>query len=100
VQVLISGAGMYGTASEDAPMLFAFPYGRRLRVVSHYEGWVEVTDPQSATTGWMKTGHLAPIAAPGAPQQVDAGYEEERPGWFRRQRGGLGDIISRALGGF
>src|SRR4029079_19839556 len=54
VQVLISGAGMYGTASEDAPMLFAFPYGRRLKVVSHYQGWVEVTDPQSTTTGWMK----------------------------------------------
>jgi hypothetical protein len=100
VQVLVSGAGMYGTASEDAPMLFAFPYGRRLKVVSHYEGWVEVTDPQSATTGWMKVGHVAPAAAPGAPpQQVDTSYEEERPGWFRR-RGGLGDIISRALGGF
>lgn len=100
VQVLVSGAGMYGTASEDAPMLFAFPYGRRLKVVSHYQGWVEVTDPQSAATGWMKVGHVAPVAGPGAPpQQVDAGYEEERPGWFRR-RGGLGDIISRALGGF
>src|SRR6516225_1888401 len=96
VQVLVSGAGMYGTASEDAPMLFAFPYGRRLKVVSHYQGWVEVTDPQSAATGWMKVGHVAPVAGPGAPpQQVDAGYEEERPGWFRR-RGGLGDIISRA----
>ena len=101
VQVLVSGAGMYGTASEDAPMLFAFPYGRRLRVVSHYEGWVEVTDPQSATTGWMKAGHVAPIAAPGGPaEQIDAGYEEEqRPGWLRRHSGGLGDIISRALGG-
>jgi hypothetical protein len=101
VQVLVSGAGMYGTASEDAPMLFAFPYGRRLKVVSRYEGWVEVTDPQSATTGWMKAGHVAPIAAPGvSAEQVDAGYEDERrPGWLRRHGGGLGDIISRALGG-
>ncbi len=31
VQVLVSGAGMHGTASEDAPMLFAFPYGRMLQ---------------------------------------------------------------------
>jgi len=103
VQVLVSGAGMYGTASEDAPMLFAFPYGRRLKVVSHYQGWVEVTDPQSTTTGWMKVGHVAPVAgpaAPAAPPEVEAGYQEERPGWFRRNGGGLGNIISRALGGF
>ena len=30
VQVLVSGAGMHGAASEDAPALFAFPYGRAL----------------------------------------------------------------------
>ena len=64
VQVLVSGAGMHGAASEDSPPLFAFPYGRTLRVVSRYEGWVEVTDPQSATTGWMKSQYLAPPARP------------------------------------
>ena len=52
--VLVSGAGMRATATDDAPMLFAFPYGRNLRVVSHYGNWVEVTDPKSAATGWMK----------------------------------------------
>ena len=31
VQVLVSGAGMHGAASEDAPALFAFPYGRGLK---------------------------------------------------------------------
>ena len=41
-----------------------------------------------------------PVAGPAAPPQVEAGYEEERPGWFRRNGGGLGNIISRALGGF
>jgi hypothetical protein len=79
VQVLVSGAGMYGTASEDAPMLFAFPYGRRLKVVSHYQGWVEVTDPQSATTGWMKAGHVAPVAGPGAPPQQAWRHHQPRP---------------------
>jgi hypothetical protein len=101
VQVLVSGAGMYATASDDAPMLFAFPYGRGLKVVSHYENWVEVTDPQSAATGWMKAQYLAPVtAAPGPPGEVDAGYQDEQPrGWFRRRPGGLADVISRALGG-
>jgi hypothetical protein len=102
VQVLVSGAAMQSAAAEDAPMLFAFPYGRNLRVVSRYEGWVEVTDPQSAATGWMKAQYLAPVAAPGAPQQTESYYDDEpqeRRGWFRRRPGGLADMISRALGG-
>jgi hypothetical protein len=101
VQVLVSGAGMYASASDDASMLFAFPYGRNLRVVSRYQDWVEVADPQSAATGWMKAEYLAPVAAaPGPPGEVDAGYEAEQPrGWFRRRPGGLADVISRALGG-
>ena len=64
VQVLVSGAGMHGTASHEAPMLFAFPSGRVLRVVSRYEGWVEVTDPQSAATGWMQAHLLRPSPRP------------------------------------
>lgn len=102
VQVLVSGAGMQSAAADEAPMLFAFPYGRNLRVVSRYEGWVEVTDPQSAATGWMKAQYLAPVAAPGAPQESEAYYDDEpqeRRGWFRRRPGGLADMINRALGG-
>ncbi|MGE3527984.1 MAG: hypothetical protein AB7G54_00985 [Methyloceanibacter sp.] len=100
VQVLVSGAGMRGAASEDAPMLFAFPYGRVLRVVSHYEGWVEVTDPQSAATGWMQAHLLAPAPPPGHPG-VEAMYgpPPEREGWFRRQGNVFGDMINRAFGG-
>jgi hypothetical protein len=101
VQVLVSGAGMHGAASDDAPMLFAFPYGRVLRVVSRYEGWVEVTDPQSAATGWMQAHLLAPARPPDA-RGVEAMYGEEpreRPGWLRRQGDGFADMISRALGG-
>jgi hypothetical protein len=103
VVVLVSGAGMRATAADDAPMLFAFPYGRNLRVVSHYGDWVEVTDPKSAATGWMKIAEVSPIAPPGAgsPQTeaYDQGPPPEEGGWFRRRRGGLADMINRALGG-
>jgi hypothetical protein len=103
VQVLVSGAGMRSTASDDAPALFAFPYGRMLRVVSRYEGWVEVTDPQSAATGWMKAQYLAPAAAPGTRQEAETMYDDDEPRWrrrwLRRHGGSIGDFIGRALGG-
>jgi hypothetical protein len=103
VVVLVSGASMRATATDDAPMLFAFPYGRNLKVVSRYGDWVEVTDPKSAATGWMKEAEVSPIAPPGAgPSQTEA-YDtqppEEQGGWFRRRRGGFADMINRALGG-
>jgi hypothetical protein len=103
VIVLASGAGMRATAADEAPMLFAFPYGRNLRVVSHYQDWVEVTDPKSAATGWMKAAEVSPIAPPGTqPPQTEAYDEqpqEERGGFFRRRHGGFADMINRALGG-
>ena len=103
VVVLVSGASMRATATDDAPTLFAFPYGRNLKVVSRYGDWVEVTDPKSAATGWMKEAEVSPIAPPGAgPSQTEA-YDtqppEEQGGWFRRRRGGFADMINRALGG-
>ena len=102
VQVIISGSPMRSTASEEAPMLFAFPYGRSLKVVSRYEGWVEVIDPKSSATGWMQAHALGPSQAPGQTPygQNEAYYDEqpeERPGLFRR--GGFADMINRALGG-
>jgi Bacterial SH3 domain len=101
VQVLVSGVGMRGTASEDAPVLFAFPYGRVLRVVSRYEDWVEVTDPQSAATGWMHARYLAPAADPAARRAAGPAYEDEpRRGrrWWRRHGNGFGGFIDRMLG--
>ena len=95
VQVLVSGAGMHGMASETAPMVFAFPSGRTLRVISRYGNWVEVTDPQSATTGWMKAQYLAPVAQPRPYQEAQPWYGEEEPrrrrrgGWFKRTFGGF-----------
>jgi hypothetical protein len=103
VVVLVSGAGMRATASEDAPVLFAFPYGRNLKVVEHNGDWVEVTDAKSSATGWMKNDEVSPIAPPGAGPPPTEAYQqpqEEQGGWFRRRRGGLADIIGRALGGF
>jgi hypothetical protein len=103
VQVLVSGAGMQSTPGDDAPALFAFPYGRMLKVVSRYGNWVEVIDPQSAATGWMKAQYLAPAAAPGARQQAEVPYDDDEPRWrrrwLRRHGGAIGDLIGRALGG-
>ena len=103
VVVLVSGASMRATATDDAPMLFAFPYGRNLKVVSHYGDWVEVTDPKSAATGWMKNAEVSPIAPPGAGPSPTEAYgtqpPEDQGGWFRRRRGGFADMINRALGG-
>ncbi len=103
VEVIISGAPMRSKASEEAPMLFAFPYGRSLKVVSRNEGWVEVTDPKSAAKGWMQAHALAPSRAPGQhPYGQNEAYYEEQP---RQKRGifggggGFADMINRALGG-
>ena len=106
VEVIISGAAMRSAAAEDAPMLFAFPYGRNLKVVSRYEGWVEVTDPKSAATGWMQAHVVAPSRANRQQPytQNEAYYDDEprrgrRGGWFKRNGGGFADMINRAIGG-
>src|SRR6187455_1380897 len=53
VKVLGSPAGMRSTPSQSSPVLFAFPEGRELRVVSRQPGWVQVTDPGSNQSGWI-----------------------------------------------
>jgi len=53
VKVLGSPAGMRSTPSQSSPVLFAFPKGRELRVVSRQPGWVQVTDPGSNQSGWI-----------------------------------------------
>ena len=98
VQIAISGASMYSAAADDATVLFAFPSGRRLKVVAREEGWLQVTDPQSNTTGWMKSAYLVPDA-PAYTQEAQSYEYRQRPGWFRRQREGMEGMINRALGG-
>lgn len=83
--MISSGTGMRNTASEEAPILFAFPYGRNLQVVSRNGEWVEVSDPSSSTKGWMLAHTLAPTANPNAYAQRPY-FEEpkkERQGPFR-----------------
>lgn len=104
VEVIVSGAGMRSTAADDAPMLFAFPYGRNLKVVSRFEGWVEVTDPQSAATGWMQAHALAPSTGNRGRSGQGQAYYDDQPqqgqgGWLRRNADGFGSMINRALGG-
>lgn len=101
VQVVGSGTGMRSTASIDAPILFAFPYGRQLKVVTRNDEWVEVTDPNSSAKGWMPAHALAPSAGPNAGYDYSQqqAYEEQQPrrrGLFRR--GGFEDMINRAFG--
>jgi hypothetical protein len=101
VQVVGSGTGMRATASIDAPILFAFPYGRQLKVVTRNDEWVEVTDPNSSAKGWMPAHALAPSAGPNAGYDYSQqqAYEEQQPrrrGLFRR--GGFEDMINRAFG--
>jgi hypothetical protein len=100
VQIAISGASMYSAAADDATVLFAFPSGRRLKVVSRQEGWLEVTDPQSNTTGWMKAAYLTPDQSEYAQEAQPYEYRERQGGWFRRQREGMSGMINRALGGW
>lgn len=105
VEVMVSGSPMRATASEDAPMLFAFPYGRTLKVVSRYEGWVEVTDPKSGATGWMEAGVLAPARANRDPYGQNEAYYDDRStgrgpgGWIRRGADEFSNMLNRAFGG-
>ena len=99
VQVMVSGAEMRSEATDEAPLLFAFPYGRTLQVASRGEGWVEVTDPKSGATGWMKAGYLA-VPRYTALQQTEPAFEPPwRRRWLRRQRSGVSDFFQRAFGG-
>ena len=99
VQVMVSGAEMRSEATDEAPLLFAFPYGRTLQVASRGEGWVEVTDPKSGATGWMKAAYLAAPRYTALQQTAPAFEPPWRRRWMRRQRRGVSDFFERAFGG-
>ena len=100
---LVGTASMHANPADEAAMLFAFPAGRTLRVVSQSDGWVQVTDPQSAATGWIRAEYLQASYGNGQNQAYDQqAYEEPQPtrqGWLRRNGGGFADMIERAFGG-
>ncbi len=76
VKVLGSPAGMRSTPSQSSPILFAFPEGRELRVVSREPGWVQVKDPGSRQTGWVAETSL--IASDGKAKSSTATASTER----------------------
>ena len=50
-------------------MLFGFPYGRELRVLSRKPGWVEIMDAGSGQTGWIAEGSLSDATIAASPQR-------------------------------
>jgi Bacterial SH3 domain len=77
VKVLGSPAGMRSSPSQSSPILFAFPEGRELRVVSRQARWVQVTDPGSKQSGWVAETSLV-ASAGNAKQQQAAGASTQQ----------------------
>lgn len=59
-------SSIYASPSASAPVLYAFPAGRRLRVIGHEGGFVRIKELQSGATGWAEASTLAPGSAPAA----------------------------------
>ncbi len=63
VRVLEKSAIVRAGPSEEAAMLFGFPYGRELRVLSREAGFAEIVDLRSGATGWISEDALQPSGA-------------------------------------
>jgi hypothetical protein len=63
VKVARPGAKVLSGPSDEATMLFGFPEGRELLVLSRESGWVQIMDPESKQAGWIAENSLAPAAA-------------------------------------
>lgn len=100
VEVAVSGARMQASADDDAPMLFAMPYGRRFRVLARDGDWVQVTDAQNKATGWTKVSELVPVGEAQPPAVPVYAPEDDGPGeWLERQSHGVASVIGRVFGG-
>jgi len=108
---VMASAAVHSEPSAQAPMIYALPAGRQLRVLAHSNGWAQVQDPSSGATGWVEARVLAPGSAAGGrpgydnPNEdayADDGDRQDDWRWQRRHRqgGGFGDFVRRALGGF
>ena len=87
VKVLGSPAGMRSTPSQSSPVLFAFPKGRELRVVSRQPGWVQVTDPGSNQSGWIADTSLVALDRKTKEQQsAGASTQQDSSAASRRQK--------------
>jgi SH3-like domain-containing protein len=69
VKVSQSTATVRAAPTSESAMLFAFPYGRELRVMSREQGWVQIMDPGSKQVGWIEENAVTPS---GAEQQQEA----------------------------
>jgi hypothetical protein len=76
VKVVGPGAKALAGASDKAAMLFGFPEGRELRVLSRQPGWVQIMDPGSKQVGWIAESSLEPAGA--AQQQAAAPQRPNR----------------------
>ena len=85
--MLGSPAGMRSTPSQSSPVLFAFPEGRELRVVSRQPGWVQVTDPGSNQSGWIADTSLVALDRKTKEQQsAGASTQQDSSAASRRQK--------------
>ena len=57
-------------------MMFGFPEGRHLRVLSRESGWVQIVDPESQQAGWIAEDSLGPAVA----EQKQRSAAKQRPG--------------------
>ncbi|MFD0986478.1 SH3 domain-containing protein [Methyloligella solikamskensis] len=121
VKVAGTDAVMRSEPAAGAPMIVAFPVGRKLFVQDEKDGWTKVEEPKTSTVGWIQADQLA---KPGEMRMARLG-NENRPGrtgpaldesesaysddWameveetsvrHERRRGPLGGILRRAFGG-
>lgn len=58
MQVSDSAATVRSGPSGDAAMLFGFPRGRELRLLSREPGWAELMDVRSKQVGWIAESSL------------------------------------------
>lgn len=59
-------SAIYGNPSAEAPVLYAFPAGRRLRVIGREGDFARIKDLHSGATGWADARTLAPGTAAAA----------------------------------
>ena len=77
VKVSGSAATVRSSPSDSASMLFAFPQGRVLRVMSRQAGWVQIMDPGSKQTGWIAESSIAAANAPAGQRQAATGQGQD-----------------------
>jgi hypothetical protein len=66
VLVTTRPSSIYASPSASAPVLYAFPAGRQLRVIAREGGFVRIKELQSGATGWAEASTLAPGSASAA----------------------------------